>query len=72
MVVEIEFRKFLRVACDNDLPLIPTNYDGDGWRQNGFPMSSQFECLKLVNEPRCILELSSTRGELKDDGLGEW
>ena len=57
-VVRIEFRKFLRVVRDNDFPLIPTNYDRDGWRQNGFLVRLQFGYLELVSAPRCTLELS--------------
>ena len=73
MVVGIDFRKFLRVARIDGLPVIPSNCSRGSWSRGEFSTSSWSDWLERFGAPRGGHELGSARDELKGGGSGgEW
>ena len=71
MVVGIDFRKFLRIACVESLLVVPLDDDENGQKWCGFPVSSRFGCPELVDASELTLKLGSARGELRGSGSGK-
>ena len=70
MVVEINFHKFLYVACVETLLVIPLEGDENNSSRNKFRRAHIWKLSKLLEAFWSTSKLSSARSELEEDDQG--